>query len=72
MVVFIGLHECAKCFVNVEARNDIKIQYSVIHCLDAILEIKIPRGELARCGQLLTIQPVEEDAPAGILGNLSS
>ena len=70
MVVFIGLHECAKHFVDVETRNDIKIQYSVIHRLDAILEIKIPRSESARRCQLLTIQPVEEDAPVGILGNL--
>ena len=71
MVVFIGFHKRAERFVDVETRNDIKIQYSVIQCLDAILEIKIPRGELARCGQFLTLQPIEEDAPAVILGNLS-
>ena len=71
MVVFIGFHKCLERFVNVEARNDVKIQYSVIHCLDAILEIEILRSESARCRQLLSIQPVEEDAPACIFGNLS-
>jgi len=71
MVVFIGFYERTEHFVDVETRNDVKIQYSVIQCLDAILEIKIPRSESARCGQLLSIQPVEEDAPAVILGNLS-
>ena len=71
MVVFIGLHECAKHFIDVETRNDVKIQYSVIHRLDAILEIKIPRGESAWRSQLLSIQPVKKDAPAVILGNLS-
>ena len=71
MVVFIGFYERTEHFVDVETRNDIKIQYSVIHRLDAILEIKIPRSESARCCQILTIQPVEEDAPACIFGNLS-
>ena len=56
MVVFIGLHECSKRFVDVETRNDVKIQCSVIHRLDAILEIEILRSESARCRQLLPIQ----------------
>ena len=71
MVVFIGFYERTEHFVDVETRNDVKIQYSVIHRLYAILEIKILYSESAWRGQLLSIQPVEENAPACIFGNLS-
>ena len=70
MIVLVGFYECAECLIDIEARNHVKIQRSVIHHFDGILEMKIPHGESARCGQFLTIQPVDEDAPAFMLRHL--